>query len=194
VTAATDQEWLVAALRTYRAAGFFADRADLSDAALAELLQEEHEEEWAERLGPDPDMPVLAEVRLLAYDRARTWWQDLEADVLPGNDEYVRVLNEWAAISGGAFHPHRVTERWAAPAGPVTVDVETGGRRWQLRPAVRDDWLDLDVLGGLNMVLAETRSARRFVTLSPGDQTALVTAVTPDERERIERERGLRFT
>jgi hypothetical protein len=194
VTAATDQEWLVAALRTYRAAGFFADRSDLPDAALAELLQEEHEDEWAERLGPDPDMPALAEVRLLAYDRARTWWRDLEADVAPGNDVYVRVLNEWAAISGGAFHLDRVTERWAAPAGPIAVDVETGGRRWELRPAMRDDWLDLDVVNGLNGLLAELGSPRRFVTLSPGDQTALVTALTPAERERIERERGIRFT
>ncbi|TMC13424.1 MAG: hypothetical protein E6J41_00545 [Chloroflexi bacterium] len=193
MTAATDQEWLLAALRTYRAAGFFADRSAMSDAELAELLQDEHEDEWAERLGPDPNVPVLAEVRVLAYDRVRTWWQDLEADVAPGNDIYVRVLNEWAAISGGAFRPDRLAERWATPDGPVTLDVEIGDRRWELRATVREDWLDLGVLDGLNAVLAETRAPRRFVALLPGDQTALVAALDAGEQNRIEHERGVRF-
>jgi hypothetical protein len=186
-------EWLVEALRTYRAAGFFRQYEALGDEELADRLQAEHREQWGEDLGPIPDHPPLAEILVMSKDPERSWWEDTEADVLPGNRVYERVLEQWAAISLGSFPPDRIAERWSSPSGPVTVEVLAGAERLELRPRVREDWLDMGIVEPLNQMLERLGAPRRFATLDPGDQTAFLTCLSEEERRRIESDRGVTF-
>jgi hypothetical protein len=189
----TEVGWLVEAARTYRAAGFFGEYAELSDEELAARLQEAHRERWGEALGPTPEHPPLAEILVMANDPRRTWWEDTEDDVLPGNQAYERVLAQWADISLGSFHPDRVAERWTSPSGPVTLEVLAGKERLELQPRVREEWLDMGIVEQVNEMLQRLDSPRRFTTLDPGDQTAFVTCLSDDERRRIESDRGVAF-
>jgi hypothetical protein len=184
--------WLETALRTYTANGFFAGRAG-SVEELADELNQRHRERWGEDLGPLPGQPQLSEVVVLAHDRDRTWWRDTEADVADGNDVYARTLEQWAAISLGAFRPRHVAERWSGPAGPVDVTLELDGSARSLRPRMLDDHLDMNLLGTIDGWLGEAGAPRRAATLETGDQTAFVTFLTADERARIQADRGIRF-
>jgi hypothetical protein len=189
----TGEDWLVEAIRTYRAAGFFQRYEALGDEELAARLQAEHREQWREDLGPTPEHPPLAEILVMSKDPERAWWEDTEADVLPGNRVYERVLGQWASISVGSFRPDRIAERWSSPSGPVTVEVLAGAERLELRPRVREDWLDMGIIEPLNDMLERLGAPRRFATLDPGDQTAFVTCLSDAERQRIESDRGVRF-
>jgi hypothetical protein len=189
----TQDDWLIEAIRTYRAAGFFSEYEELSDEELAERLQDEHRARWGEVLSPTPDHPPTAEILVMSKDPRRTWWEDTEADVLPGNQAYERVLEQWAGISLGSFRPDRVAERWSSPSGPVTVEVLAGDERLELQPRVREEWLDMGILEPVNETLERLGALRRFATLDPGDQTAFVTSLSDDERQRIESDRGVAF-
>lgn len=189
----TEDGWLVEAVRVYRAAGFFRRYEALRDDELAGRLEAEHLEQWSEALGPTPEHPPLAEILVMSKDPERAWWEDTEADVLPGNRVYERVLGQWADISLGSFRPDRVAERWTSPSGPVIVEVIAGTERLELHPRVRGDWLDMGILGPLNEMLDRLGAPRRFATLDPGDQTAFVTCLSDAERRRIESDRGVGF-
>lgn len=178
---------VVEAVAALRRVGFFA--ADLrSDHDLAAHLAAEHEElcgEPLERPGPALDW------RVAAYDEARVWWEDTEADVLAGNDAYRQVIPAWAAVSRGAFAPEEVTEVWETPQGPVRVEVSLAGRRHTLSPRVVDDYYDLGVVTQINDLLE--LGSPRFAVVEQFDQTAVVLALTDDERRFLETERGWRF-
>jgi hypothetical protein len=186
---------LVDAVRVYRRAGLFADSAR-TDEAVAVELAERHEDEWGEPLVPPPaDRPAqLTDILIMAADPTRVWWDDTEADVVPGNDAYVALVGELAAISGGAFAPVEVVERWDGEDGPVGVSITTSdGRRVEVSPRVDGEWLDVgSVVDGLNRLLPAT--GRRFWRADTGDQTALVASLTDTERSIIEAGRPLRLT
>lgn len=189
----TENQWLVDAVRAYRAAGFFRRYESLSDDEVADRLQAGHRKQWEEDLGPTPDHPPLAEILVMSKDPERAWWEDTEADVLPGNRVYERVLGRWAEISLNSFRLDRVAERWGSPSGPVIVEVLAGAERLELRPRVREDWLDMGILEPVNGLLDRLGSPRRFATLDPGDQTAFVTCLSETERKTIESDRGVPF-
>ena len=124
-----------------REIGLFSDRAALSDAALGSEVERGVAERWEGAIGPDDP---LIELAVAEQDANRVWWQDLEADVLDGNDVYEWTLGRWSAISAGTFMPENVVESWASETGPVTVAFELAGEPHVLTPAYLEDWIDPD--------------------------------------------------
>ena len=181
-------DWLLATVHDLRRAGFFAD-PQRSDADVAAYLADDYESAWGHAPARDDE---LVELELVQLDEDRVWWEDTEADVMPGTNAYVDVLTGLARVSCGAFRPHRVEERWVSPHGPVSVDVDLGDGAIQLRPSYLDDYLDVGgVLRQLN-VLALPPDGPTYALYTPFDQTAFVVCVTDAVRGRLE-ERGWSF-
>ncbi|HEY0443720.1 MAG TPA: hypothetical protein VGC90_05830 [Candidatus Limnocylindrales bacterium] len=174
----------VAALRTL---GFFTDRLD-SDAAIAAAIDDEATAEFG--AAPRPTDP-MTELTTAAADDAHVWWRDLEADVDESNKVYEGAVEEWAAISRGAFAPTAIEERWASPTGPVTVAFTLNGTRHELHPAYLEDWIDPTILEPINALIAS--SGRQFEAYRAFDQTLFVVALTTAEKRALERERGWCF-
>lgn len=94
---------------------------------------------------------------LVAADANHVWMDDTEADVGAENQVYREFLQSLAAISGGAFDPQDITERWAADTGPITVAFTLAGVRHEVHPAHVDDWMDLEILASINALLPTHR-------------------------------------
>jgi hypothetical protein len=179
--------WLVATVRDLRALGFFADLTR-DDARMAADLAADHAAEWGSPPEPGAD---LIELELARQDADRVWWEDTEADVAPGNDAYVELIEGLARISRGGLAPTAVTEAWEGDGGPVRIGIELPRGAVEITPRYLDDYFDIEtVLAHLNDALPV--DAPRFALYSPFDQTAFVTCVTDPERRRLE-ERGWSF-
>lgn len=168
----------VAALR---ALGLFADRSSTDDAALATEVQAGISDQWGDAIGPGD---ALLDLAAAEQDTQRVWWQDLEADVLNGNDVYVETLQGWAAISEGAFKPTSIREHWASSEGPVTISFSIDGVSHEIQAHYLDDWIDPGILEPINALIAP--SGRRFQLYKSFDQTAFVMALTDPERQGLE--------
>ena len=175
--AAPAPSWLVAIVRDLRNIGFFAD-PDRDDARMASDLAADHAAESGEPLDSDAD---LVELEVAHRDADRVWWEDTEADVAPGNDAYVELIEGLARISRGGLDPTAVTEAWEGDQAVVRVRIELPGGSVEITPRYLEDHLDIEtVLARLNDVLPA--DGPRFVLYAPFDQTAFVTCVTAAER------------
>jgi hypothetical protein len=152
---------LLGAVHFYRQIGFFEQFGRVSDDQLAEQLNESYREKTYGRRDLRQARDLL-DLGLLSLDRARVWWHDMEDDVFPGNNAYVRVLTDWAAISRGAFLPERVDERWIGQRGPVEVSFQLNGQIHDFR-AEYDEWIDMTLLSLINRLIAN--SGMQFVPL-----------------------------
>jgi len=170
----------------YRPLGFFSGGG--RDAAVARRVARILRREEGRRFRVRRRIDELA---VLAADRARVDYDDTEVDALPGNQAYVDLLGRWSRISGGAFRFRDVRERWAAENGPVAITFTLRGRPRRVSAQGLDGFEDLCVLFALNRLLPA--EAPHLALYEPFDQTAWVTAVTPGERRRLERDHGWRF-
>lgn len=168
----------VAALRDI---GFFADRADRSDAELAAEVEADLAGLWGDSLAPDD--PIL-DLAIAETDRSRVWWRDLEADVVEENQVYTETVAAWGDISVGTFAPEGIEEAWDGPTGPVHIRFSHAGADVELRPAYLEDWIDPMIVIGVNETIAA--SDRRFHIYKAFDQTAYVLALTDDELRALE--------
>jgi hypothetical protein len=168
----------VAALRDL---GLFADRPDLSNEDITQRVEATLDEMHGGDLRPDD--PLL-ELVVAALDESRVWWGDLEADVGAGSEAYVTTLEQWAAISDGAFEPEDLRETWDSPEGPVTVGFTLGGEHVELRPEYLEDWLDPRIVTPINARIAA--SGRQFGLFQAFDQSLFLMALTSDERRALE--------
>ena len=164
-----------------RELGFFADRPDLSNEDISQRVEARLDELYGGELLPDD--PLL-ELIVASLDDARVWWGDLEADVGHGSDAYVATLEQWAAISKGAFAPEDIRETWDSEAGPVTVAFALDGENVELKPEYLEDWIDPRILAPINERIAG--SGRRFELFQAFDQSAFVMALTNRERDALE--------
>ena len=164
-----------------RRIGLFADRTDLTDAALAVEVEASITEAW----GSLPDTPSgIIDLAVAEQDQTRVWWRDLEADVSDGNEVYAQTLADWGEISVGAFEPMDITETWDRAEGPVIVEFDHDGTRHFVAPTYLEDWIDPGILVGINQLI--TGSSRRYELYRAFDQTAFVMALTDDERRALE--------
>lgn len=178
---------LVKAVAFFREIGFFSAFGAKSDEECAEKLLLAHRSEW------DVDLvsgDSYEDAVLLSYDGKRSWFEDTECDVCQENHVYQDVLADWAHVSRGAFRPTLVEEKWAGECGPIEVSFTQDGQRRTLTPKWNQDYLDLEILTGINEIIRP--SGMEFCCLGI-DQTALVVVLTPEERARIARERGWSF-
>jgi hypothetical protein len=182
-----DGETTIERVADLRQIGFFAGRTE-TDEQLAATIDEQSMAEFG--APPDPDNPI-SELVVAGVDDERVWWGDLEADVDPTNKVYETTLEDWAAISAGAFAPTGIEETWASPTGPVTVSFLLGGKRETLNPAYLEDWIDPTILTRINVLIAS--SGRQFELYRAFDQTLFLTALTATEKRALERDRGWCF-
>jgi hypothetical protein len=185
--APTGGQTTVARVAALRKLGFFAGRAD-SDAKLAAAIDQHSIAEFGK--SPDPDNAV-SDLVVAAADDQRVWWGDLEADVDASNKVYASTLEAWARISAGAFTPTGIDETWASASGPVTVSFTLSGKREILNPAYLEDWIDPTILTRINELIAP--NGRQFELYRAFDQTLFLTALTPAEKQSLERDRGWCF-
>ena len=92
-------------------------------------------------------------------------------------------------ISRGVFNPADITETWESDNGPIRVEFTFGGVRHTLQPKYREDWLDTDFIFWIAKLFQDSEYK---LAVHPGDPIAAV-VVTPEERNRIKKERGLFF-
>jgi hypothetical protein len=174
-------ETIVDRVAALRSVGLFADRAGMTDAALAAAVETAMADVW----GAPEDVPAsLVELVVAEQDPTRVWWRDLEADVAAENEVYAQTIAEWSEISAGAFEPTDIVETWQGPAGPVTVAFTHDGTQRTLSPEYLEDWIDPRILTQINEAIAD--SGRRFEMVKAFDQTAFVIALTEAEREGLE--------
>ena len=184
-------EWLQGFARFYRELGFFA--REPSDERVAEALRERADALYEER--QSLRLPQwYPEVGLLSKDEDRVWWGHLEADVGAGSRSYAEALETWGRISRGKFRPREITETWEGEQGPVHLRFLLDGRAEELTPRFLDDYLDTGILVDINRIIGDP--ALKFWMFDDGGffvEDVVVAVLTEAERERIERERGLRF-
>ena len=178
---------LVCGVTFYRELGFFAAAGNQTQEECAAKLLAAHRSEWDVDLVPGNSYDDAV---LLSYDGKRAWFEGIECDVSREHLVYRDVLADWAHISRGAFRPRDLQETWEGAQGPIAVTFEHDGQRHALAPTWNEDALDLGILEPINAILLQ--SGKAFYQLRI-DQTALVVALTPAERMRIEKERGWSF-
>ncbi len=183
----TTDQWLLEAVRYFRQLGFFEHYAQ-SDDELAEIEERRLQEEWGDDWDPLVEHPDLF---LLAHDSRRVWWMDMEADVFPGNNAYVRSLSEWGAISRGAFQPEKIREEWKGEKGPIFLDLTHMGRTYRISPKYWGDYLDIEILSELNRIIRDT--GIQFEPYENFDQTCFIVALTAEEKRRLRVERKWQF-
>jgi hypothetical protein len=179
---------VVEVVAAYRRAGFFADGAEESDVALAASLSAA----WREVAGSDGSLLDASSLdeELLCLDRQRTFWDDAEFDVGEGNKAYVTVVRALAELSDGAFRPKAVSEHWGT-GGRVRVSFVFDGSRHSITLRDAGDWLDPDLVVGINRLLPE--DGPRFWFYDNGGQTAVVTRATKAEVHLLESVRPVRL-
>jgi hypothetical protein len=100
-------------LADLRRIGLFADRTDLTDAALAVEVEASITEAW----GSLPDTPSgIIDLAVAEQDQTRVWWRDLEADVSDGNEVYAQMLT-------GARSPWERSSRRTSPRRGIAPKV-----------------------------------------------------------------------
>jgi hypothetical protein len=167
-------------IRFYQAVGFFAG------AEPGNILKR-----WTSESGglPDPRKP-WDDVYLLSFSDGDVWADDPEADVCAENLVYSEVLPEWARISRGAFAPTEISEQWDGKRGPISLSFTLAGKPAKISPAYQDDWIDLEVLHQINILIAA--SGRQFECAVDGN-FAVVVCVTDEQKRRMQTERLFPF-
>jgi hypothetical protein len=142
---------VVDAVGELRTIGFFDDRAG-TDREVAEAVIDDFRAMWGRLPTADDE---LLDLELPRFDPDRVWWEDIEADVAPGTDAYVRAIDGWAAISRGALRPSGIVETWDSPRGPVRIALANDRRPHELVARYLDAYLDMGVLDQLNEIIAD---------------------------------------
>lgn len=133
------------------------------------------------------DIPRMSETGI--------WWTDPEC--VYGNNEYSELVWECARISKGSFNPTGIDEWWDeddSPMSPpkITIEFLANKKLHQFHPAVRSDWMDLEMmLFWINescMVDAD-RKFEAFVDCN----AAAILCLTAEEKSLLEKELNFPF-
>ena len=181
-------QWLVEFVRFFRALHFFEKYASMSDEALANLLAKWYVAAW-ER--PIDLRDRLIDLRLISSDEARVWWRDLRIEVKEEAKMYVGLLSELSVISRGVFVPTDMDERWDDYRGPIVVSFSYHGDLLRVYPRFIGDELDIEVVFPISRIIEKT--GVQFFIYKKFDDTALVVALTQQEKQLLEQYRGWQF-
>ena len=199
------------AVGSLRQLGFFADRTEVTDAALAREIDSAIAQALEQR-GFDAAVPGRTtgwldmasrysmrmvepheiDLLLLSEDPTRLWWKSLD-QVRDGHNAYVRLLNEWAGISRGAFQPRDITESWGEDGESVIVSFDLdGAEQIFVHLTGHDTMLDTAGLRALiNPLIADT--GIQFEIVDVHHMPNIVIALTAEERATLENVRGWSF-
>jgi hypothetical protein len=205
----TNQQHFNAAIGTLRQCGFFESFGEQSDAQVAFTFLENLALRYADdsfyQQYPEhrPDHQLLNDFSgspspgdyksLAAYDYARVWAGDLEADVCMGNNVYAQLVEEYARLSMDTLVPTAIVESWHSEEGPVTIAFESKGQLFTTELAYYDDWIDGEVFSFLdNAMRSQGFSSAVYAEVDTGQDVFLVRA-TEEEKNRMEQLLGWSF-
>ena len=102
----------------------------------------------------------------------------------------VETLQEWARISRGVFLPQNIAETWESEHGPILVNFTLNG----VRCSIHVDygiWADPSMLTNeINPLILQTGYKFELRDLS---SIVWVLVLTPDEKQRLEKEQFWKF-
>ncbi len=197
--------WLIDGIKYYRTLGLFNKYIHLSDGELTEqikiiradfrsqfLTERDFNSVYLEFADPmfDSTMGHL-DPYLLRWDTSRTWSETEVDSVGRNNQEYVRVFERWSEISRGSFLPQELKETWETDSESVLIEFTVNGIRHRIEPEYYEEHIDLEILIEINRLIAET--SYRFEVCQVLTDNTLVILLTLAEKQRIERERCLKF-
>jgi hypothetical protein len=166
-------------LSVIRPLGFFKKFAEQSDEEVFDILTKRIENEYGYGVRELMKYPA----RLASVDQTRFLWEDLEGGWFEGNDEYIRLIKRLAKISRGCFQPVDITEDWEDEQS-VTIRFKLNGEEKSLRPKVDGDWLDPDIFGDIDKMVAHT-GYRFLVPDYPAGQDIMLVVLNDEERKRL---------
>lgn len=127
-------------------------------------------------------------VHAASRTEGRVWWVDCEWDPRP---DYTQALIQLAGISRGAFQPIEIEEHWTGHRH-VQIIFSLEDLVNEMNPTVDDHWLDTTIIDSLNLILQAEESPISYSILDREDQTAMVFALTDEEKQQL-LERGWIF-
>ena len=179
---------LAAALEVFRAAGWF-ETIKRGSVQLARVVQAA----WRFYEGEDlrHDAAGLCR-RLLMLDSSRTWSDDVDAGVQPGDGIYSHLLEEVSHIRGKALgRLWGGEEDWASRPGDLLLTFRARGGKQQLLIPSPGQYLSAALFTGLNDLAPE--EGPRLWFADQGPPAAIVTRATAAERAALEDATGLRL-
>jgi hypothetical protein len=180
---------LTAALAAFRKAGWFV-KSRLSDEDLARAARQA----WRDFEGEE--IPLTAEEmnwRLLVLDDDRTWSEDVDAGVRPGDGIHEETLVAvWRIIGdrlGGLDDPE---EDWSSRPGDVLLSFSPRGRTRRLLLPSPGPYLSPALFTGLNALLPDDDGPRLWFTSNQAP-IGIVTRATATERMSLQELTGLKL-
>ncbi|MDP9224372.1 MAG: hypothetical protein M3P18_11055 [Actinomycetota bacterium] len=191
------QEWMLEAVEYYQRHGFFNEGT--ASFVLDELLAvyEARERRFGHKSATLDALWSNRELGLLQLDQERVLYLDFETPSVGGSTMYISTIPRLARITRGVFSAWDVQElalddeRW----GPVLLTFRVGSERheYEVRGG-NSDWIDPQLLWIVD----------EFLRVSPytlhvacdglqGEQGGYFVALSADERDLIDTERGLAF-
>jgi hypothetical protein len=179
---------MVQSVHYFRELGFFKRYEFASDAELTEELKDRG---WQISVVFGVTDVAQNDVSLLTMDDGVIWYKDTEADAVMGHEAYVTLLFELSAISRGAFLPKNIEEIWVSEKGPVEIRFTLAGKTAAIRADGLSDYLDLGILPQINALIQD--KGIQFEQYDLRGQDACLVALTPEEKQRLQRERAWKF-
>lgn len=169
------REWLARQVESLREFGFFEEFEDLSEKQRLTRITSRLNKQF------DLHSVVRAPCLIAAIDRQRAWFEDTEDERWSDGEGYVEFLGELAGISGGAFDPEEITSESEPDGKAARLHFRHKGSGHDIRVKTEDDWMDLDVIDGVNRAIRD--SGIQFVTprCNTGQQLYLVCLSDADQ-------------
>ncbi|MEM2088858.1 MAG: hypothetical protein QXF52_09365 [Thermoproteota archaeon] len=174
-----------------RKLGFFEEYSNLTSEEIFEklrdrsiLLKNLKEEDWKKESVFEMDRFIAT------HDFKRIWGRDAELGYLPSSEDEMRFLRELAEISRGVFQPSNM--RCKKDMWGERICFTFRGKEHEVMFTYREDFLNIErLLSQLNKVMEAT--GYKYYLIGSGDQFAFVVVLTPEEAEKLRRERGWRL-
>lgn len=176
---------LLEIVRYFQKMGFFEDLTGLSDRDTVARIRDRLNDLWDRPVFEITDDPQGIDMAVLATDRSRVFFKELEAAV-PGENVLAGVIKRLAAISDGAFAPEGVVENWLGERGPVELSFDLGGREESV-VADGSKILDMSMIDQINELLFVT--PYRLKVCDNLDMEPFILMLTEQEAARLEAKR-----
>lgn len=179
---------LVAAVEVFRAAGWF-ETVKRSSSQVARGLQAAWRAYEGEDLPLDPGRLYGCVLKL---DNGRTWSDDVDAAVQPGDGLYDHLVDEVSVIRGKALgRLWSQAEDWTSRPGDLVLSLRMRAGKRQIVIPAPGPYLSAAVFTGLNDLTPADGPRLWFVDQDA--PVAVVTRATPEERAALQDATGLRL-
>jgi len=206
----TNPKWLLDAIHFFQKHNCFVQYQDLSDDALATLLQKQAKESYWGELKEDhneyfPKMPFYKDLMLLSLDSNRMWAVPSAENYFKNPDDYYFEENtlhykphyyqqafvELSKLSLGKINIKTIHAQSSPGSQFISLDIELNGDKKQIRFIPDMGILDLAFLPILNEWILET--GYQYTFIMDNYSTTFTCFLSKEEKSAFEKERGWVF-